>query len=95
MKLDEDGNPTIDMELVELNEITRASRCSKASWIGAVNLLEAAAADYQRRREVHCGVRSSLRWQRRGAWRKRIEVKFNGAQTTSRRRTDASKRMKG
>ena len=60
MKLDEDGNPTIDMELVELNEITRASRCSKASWIGAVNLLEAAAADYQRRREVHCGYYKKL-----------------------------------
>ena len=55
LHVDDDGNPTIDMELMQFNEIMRASSCSKASWIGAVNLLEAAAAaEYRGRRAVYC-----------------------------------------
>ena len=55
LQVDDDGNPTIDMELMEFNEIMRASSCSRASWIGGVNLLEAAAAaEYRGRRAVYC-----------------------------------------
>ena len=44
LKVDDAGTPTIDMELMEFSGILKTSACSKACWIGAVNLLEAAAA---------------------------------------------------
>ena len=53
-KVDDDGKPTCDMELMDFSDMLKTSACSKACWIGAVNLLEAAAAaEYRGRRTMY------------------------------------------
>ena len=65
LKDDDEGSPTMDMELMEFSGILNTSACSKACWIGAVNLLEAAAAgEYSARRTPCCKYSSN--WD--GAW---------------------------
>ena len=57
---DDEGSPTMDMELMEFSAILQSSACSKACWIGAVNLLEAAAAgEYSVRRRTFCKYSSN------------------------------------
>ena len=61
MTVDQD----VHMELLQFNEIMKASGTSKASWIGAVNLLEAAAAaEYRGRKAAYCRQSHSLH----GGW---------------------------
>jgi len=65
LKDDDEGSLTMDMELMEFSGILKTSACSKACWIGAVNLLEAAAAgEYSVRRRMYCKYSSN--WD--GGW---------------------------
>jgi len=66
LKDDDEGSLTMDMELMEFSGILKTSACSKACWIGAVNLLEAAAAgEYSVRRRMYCKYSSN--WD--GGWK--------------------------